>query len=154
MNPSSPSAPASASWDTLPWGTAAAASQAQRDASPAGEGSELSPIEQSLLEARAAIEAGELHRAEALYADLMAAGCTDLRLFSNLGALALLREQPEIAVGWLDQGLQLDPGNPTCLLNYGMALHKLERSREAIEAIDYPPVVEQVGDEAAGLGRC
>jgi hypothetical protein len=27
-------------------------------------------------------------------------------------------------------------------------------SREAIEAIDYPPVVEQVGDEAAGLGRC
>lgn len=91
--------------------------------------------EERLAEARAAAEAGDLPRAETLYRELLAAGCRDGRLFSNLGALALLRDQPAIALGWLEQGLELDPGNANCLLNTGMALHKLQRSSEAIAAL-------------------
>ena len=91
--------------------------------------------EERLAEARAAAEAGELPRAERLYRELLAGGCRDLRLFSNLGALALLRDQPDIALGWLEQGLALDPGHAGCLLNAGMALHKLQRTHEAIKAL-------------------
>ena len=91
--------------------------------------------EERLAEARVAAEAGDLPRAETLYRELLAAGCRDVRLFSNLGALALLRDQPDIALGWLEQGLALDPGHAGCLLNCGMALHKLERSSEAIKAL-------------------
>ncbi|MFM7268539.1 MAG: tetratricopeptide repeat protein, partial [Cyanobium sp.] len=54
---------------------------------------------------------------------------------SNLGALALLRDQPDIALGWLQQGLEVDPGHAGCLLNSGMALHKLQRSHEAITVL-------------------
>ncbi len=91
--------------------------------------------EERLAEARAAAEAGDLPRAEALYRELLAAGCRDVRLFSNLGALALLRDQPDIALGWLEQGLELDPGHANCLLNSGMALHKLQRTHDAIKAL-------------------
>jgi len=91
--------------------------------------------EERLAAARAAIEAGDLPRAEALYADLLAVGCRDVRLFSNLGALALKRDQAAVARDWLEQGLALDPCHAPSLLNLGMALHRLERTPEAIDVL-------------------
>ena len=90
-------------------------------------------FDERLAEALEAIKAGELPRADALYTDLLEQGCSDVRLFSNLGALALKRDQPETALGWLERGLALEPEHPRSLLNCGMALHKLGRTPEAIE---------------------
>jgi protein O-GlcNAc transferase len=92
------------------------------------------PWEVELAEALTALRAGDSQRAEAIYERLLAAGCSDCRLFSNLGAIALQRDQAEQAVRWLEQGLALEPGHARCLINYGMALHQLERGEEAIEA--------------------
>jgi protein O-GlcNAc transferase len=90
--------------------------------------------EPQLSEALGALKAGESQRAEAIYESLLAAGCTDCRLFSNLGAIALQRDQPEQALHWLERGLAVDPSHARALANYGMALHQLGRGEEAIDA--------------------
>lgn len=87
-----------------------------------------------LAEALRALQSGDSPRAEALYQGLLADGCRDVRLFSNLGAIALQRQEPESAIDWLQQGLALDPGHARCLLNLGMAQQLLGRCRAAIEA--------------------
>ena len=46
-----------------------------------------SGFDERLAEALEAIKAGELPRADALYMDLLEQGCSDARLFSNLGLL-------------------------------------------------------------------
>jgi len=93
-----------------------------------------SPWEPQLSEALSALRAGDRQRAETIYDGLLAAGCSDCRLFSNLGAIALQRQQPEQAIPWLERGLALDPSHARCLVNYGMALHQLGRGQEAIAA--------------------
>lgn len=89
--------------------------------------------EPQLSEALEALRTGESQRAEAIYDTLLAAGCNDCRLFSNLGAIALQRDQPDQAILWLEQALAVEPNHARALANYGMALHQLNRGEEAID---------------------
>ena len=102
---------------------------------PAAPVDPASGWENALATALEAARAGDTTRAEALYADLLAEGCRDVRLFSNLGAIALQREEAEAAVSWLERGLAEDPEHARCLLNLGMAQQLLGRRELAIAAL-------------------
>lgn len=90
--------------------------------------------EARLDEALALLRAGDLDAAEAHYLVLLTEGCREVRLFSNLGAIALQRHRAAAAIDWLDQGLEVDPEHARCLLNRGMALQLIGRHDEAIAA--------------------
>jgi predicted O-linked N-acetylglucosamine transferase (SPINDLY family) len=92
-------------------------------------------LESLLQEALTALQAGEIARAELIYGALLKAGHADVRMFSNLAALALQRKQADEAITWLERGLELDPHHPRCLLNLGMALELKGLTPEAIAAL-------------------
>jgi predicted O-linked N-acetylglucosamine transferase (SPINDLY family) len=92
-------------------------------------------LESLLQEALTALQAGEIARAESIYGALLEAGHADVRMFSNLAALALQRKEADEALPWLERGLELDPHHPRCLLNFGMALQLKGRTPEAIAAL-------------------
>ncbi|MFM7547744.1 MAG: tetratricopeptide repeat protein [Cyanobacteriota bacterium] len=94
-----------------------------------------SSTDDQLAAALDALQAAEPTRAEAIYRDLLAQGCRDVRLFSNLGALALQRSDAAGALPWLEQGVAVDPQHARCLLNLGMAQQQLGRTPQAIAAI-------------------
>ena len=92
-------------------------------------------LEASLEEALVALQQGDMARGRSIYDGLLAAGCADVRMFSNLGAIALQEGDGEAAIPWLERGLALQSDHPRCLLNLGMALKLQGRTVEAIAAL-------------------
>jgi len=79
---------------------------------------------------------GELSRAESLYLKILDAdpGLFGPRMY--LGLLRLQQGRPQDACDYLDQALQISPGDLPALMNYGMALRAAGRAEEAVSAFD------------------
>jgi protein O-GlcNAc transferase len=101
----------------------------------AGCSMNLADLEASLAEARSAAEAGDRALAERLYREMMAAGVGDVRVYCNLGVLALLEKRSDVALGWLEQAVLVDPDHARSHLNLGMALKLEKRTAEAITVL-------------------
>jgi len=110
-------------------------------------------LEASLEEALVALRQGDLARGRSIYDGLLAAGCADVRMFSNLGAIALQEGDGEAAIPWLERGLALQSDHPRCLLNLGMALKLQGRTEEAIgamrRALDADPALPEAWNNLA-----
>jgi predicted O-linked N-acetylglucosamine transferase (SPINDLY family) len=101
----------------------------------AWESPALGVLEARLAEARSVAEAGDWALAERLYREMVAAGVRDVRAYCNLGVLALKEKRSDVALGWLEQAVALDPEHARSHLNLGMALQLEQRTAEAITAL-------------------
>lgn len=99
------------------------------------EASRRPSFEPLLAEAKAALEANDHQRAEAIYRQLADEAVADPTPYCNLAALALMDQRNEEALCWLDSALEHDPSHARSHLNRGMALHQLGRHEEAAEAL-------------------
>lgn len=85
---------------------------------PAGHAETSTPLD----EARAALKANDLAKAEALLAPLTVAGATDAAAFHALGQLRQRENQPKAAVGAYEQATKLDATKPEYFSALGIAL--------------------------------
>ncbi len=103
-------------------------------------------------QAMALHQQGQLHQAETIYRQLIAAAPGLFPPYFLLGMLRLQTGDSATAATLLGQALELQPGDPGALLHYGLALHGQKRFEEALAAYDRVLRV-QPGMIAARVGR-
>ena len=85
-------------------------------------------------EALAALQSGELQRAEQLYRDILAARPRDLLALNNAALVAKQLGQPQLALTRLSKAVRYHPGMAQAHFNLGNTLAEMSRLDEAIAA--------------------
>jgi len=89
----------------------------------------------ALEQANTALKQQQPELAKTIYQHLVEQNVADPRPYCNLGALALMEECSEAAIGWLKQALHHDANHARSHLNLGMALHLQAREEEAVHSL-------------------
>ena len=105
-----------------------------QDPATAQESHAADPADQEARQQRARrlLDQGEHGAAEALYRQLLAAGCASPSAMINLAALCQLRGALDEADQLLSRALELDPGAPLAWFNRGVVLTLLGDSTAAV----------------------
>ena len=115
----------------------------------------------SLDEVERAVRAGDIDRAATLAADAARAGLRHPLVFNLLAHVAEQRFDYAAAAKHLQDGLRLDPRDPSLLTSLGMCLAKLERRPEAVAAFktaldlapDFPGALNVLAENLTALGH-
>jgi len=116
-----------------------------QDPATAQESHAADPADQEARQQRARrlLDQGEHGAAEALYRQLLAAGCASPSAMINLAALCQLRGALDEADQLLSRALELDPGAPLAWFNRGVVLTLLGDSTAAVacyrRCLELPP---------------
>ena len=109
---------------------------------------------EALRTARAHQDAGRFPEATAIYERILEADPDNILALGNLGLIALMAGQTEVAVSLIGRSVELNPYNPGSLNNMGEALRLTGRCEEALVHFQGAVALEPAfGQAHANLGR-